>query len=424
MDLIENVTGPVFRPGDAGFDGELAGYQVAHPHRPDVVVGATTAGDVQAAVTYAADRRLPVAVETSGHGRGVPLSGGVLISTRRMDGVHIDARTRVARVEAGTRWARVVAAAAEHGLAPASGSSPEAGVVGYTLGGGIGVLARQLGWASDRVRSIDLVTADGRLRHVTAESEPDLFRVLRGAGHGLGVVTAMEIELAPVSRIYGGALSVDGEHVPALFTAYREWTAELPDELTSSIGALPYPDLPMVPEHLRGRYVAQVRIAYTGSAAEGERLVAPLRAAVPTTGTLGELPYTEAATIFNEPGQPHPYTGTNAMLRELDPAVLDAALDITGPDAPVMCVLGLRHLGGALARPPAASDAVAHRDAPYLLQVLSLVDDTDVAGRLHRQLMDAVAPWTEGRTPNFRYGEQAAREWPIDVPARLTQPGR
>jgi FAD/FMN-containing dehydrogenase len=411
MNVIENVKGPLFRPGDSGFDEECVGYQVAHPHRPDLVIGAVTEGDVQAAVQYAADHGLPVAVQTSGHGRGVPLDGGVLISTRRMDGVHIDPVTRTARVAAGTRGARVVAAAAEHGLAPPSGSSPEVGVVGYTLGGGIGVLARQLGWASDRVRSIDLVTADGRLRHVTADSDPDLFRVLRGTGTGLGVVTAMEIELAPVSRIYGGALSVDGPHVPALLAAYREWTADLPEELTSSIGMLPYPDLPMVPEHLRGRYVAQVRIAYTGPAAEGERLVAPLRAAVPLLAdTLGELPFDRAADIFSEPAEPHPYTGTNAMLRALDPAVLHAAVDVTGPDAPVMCVVALRHLGGALARPPAVPDAVAHRDAPYLLSVLSLVDGTDVPGRLHRQLMDAVAPWTVGRTPNFRYGEQAARE--------------
>ncbi|GAA5110520.1 FAD-binding oxidoreductase [Pseudonocardia adelaidensis] len=417
MNAIENVTGPVFRPGDDGFPGELAGYQVAHPHRPDLVVGATSADDVMVAVRYAVDHGQPVAVETSGHGRGEPLRGGVLISTRRMDGVRIDPVARVARVEAGTRWARVVAAAAEHGLTPPSGSSPEAGVVGYTLGGGIGVLARELGWASDRVRSIDLVTTAGP-RHVTADSDPVLFRVLRGAGQGLGVVTAMEIELAPVGRIYGGALSVAAEHVPALLAAYREWTADLPERLASSIGALPYPDLPMVPEHLRGRYVAQVRIAHTGPAAEGERLVAPLRAAVPTTGTLGELPSTRAAEIFNEPPTPHAYTGTNAMLRELDPAVLDAALGIAGPDAPVMCVLGLRHLGGALARPPAAPDAVAHRDAPYLLQVLSLVDGTDAPGRLHRELMDAVAPWTAGRTPNFRFGEQAAKDWPIEVPGR------
>lgn len=182
---------------------------------------------------------------------------------------------------------------------------------------------------------------------------------------------------------------------------------------------LPYPDLPMVPEHLRGRYAAHVRIAYTGSVAEGERLVAPLRAAVPLLAdTLGELPFSQSAAIFNDPTQPHAYTGTNAMLRGLDPAVLHAAVDLTGPAAPVMCVVQLRHLGGALARPPTVPDAVAHRDAGYLLHVLSLVDGTDVPGRLHRQLMDALAPWTLGHTPNFRYGERAAQEWPDDLPCR------
>jgi hypothetical protein len=411
MNAIDNVEGPVLRPGDDGFDDELSGYQLAHPHRPDLVVGVTSAADVVAAVRYAADHGLPLAVQTSGHGRGVPLAGGVLISTRRMDGVRVDPAARVVRVEAGTRWAQVVAAAAEHGLAPPSGSAPGVGVVGYTLGGGIGVLARELGWASDRVRSVELAMPVG-IRHVTAGSDPEVFRTLRGAGTPPGTaVTAMEIELAPVERIHGGALSVAQEHVPALLAAYRDWTADLPEFLTSSIGALPYPDLPMVPAHLRGRYVAQVRIASTGSAAETQRLVAPLRAAVPTTGALAELPYAQAATIFAEPDQPHPYTGTNTMLREFDPAVAAAALEITGPGAPVMCVLGLRHLGGALARPPAVPDAVAHRDAPYLLSVLSLVDGTDVPGRLHRELMDAVAPWSLGPTPNFRFGEEAAREW-------------
>jgi hypothetical protein len=407
IEQVRQTNGPVFRPGDDGYDEERAGYQAAHPHRPDVIVGATGAADVVTAVRYAVDRGLAVAVQASGHGLGVPLEGGVLISTRRMAGVRIDPVARTARIEAGVCWAQVVELAAEHGLAPLSGSSPEVGAVGYTLGGGIGVLARTFGWASDRVRSIDLVTDDGQPRQVTAGSDPELFAVLRGAGAGSGVVvTAMEIDLVPVTRIFGGALQVDGAHVPALLDAYRNWTADLPDELTSSIAMLPYPDLPMVPEQLRGRYVAQVRIAYTGSVPEGERLVAPLRAAVPLLAdTLRELPFTRSATIFSEPDQPHPYTGTNAMLSELDPAVLHAAVDLTGPTAPVMCVVGLRHMGGALARPPAVPDAVAHRDAPYLLSVLSLVDGTDVPGSLHRRLMDAVAPWTLGRTPNFSFGE-------------------
>ncbi|TQM14703.1 FAD-binding oxidoreductase [Pseudonocardia kunmingensis] len=417
MNEIAQIDSPVFRPGDEGYDAETSGYQVADPHRPDLVVGATSAQDVAAAVRHAADRGLPVAVQTSGHGRGAPLEGGVLISTHRMRGVRVDPATGTARIAAGTRWAQVVEAGAPHGLAPLSGSSSGVGAVGYTLGGGIGVLARTFGWASDRVRAVDLVTADGQQRRVTPASDPELFRVLRGAGAGLGVVTAMEVELVPVTRLFGGTLFVDGPHVPALLDAYREWTADLPDELTSSITMLPHPDVAFVPEHLRGRYVAKVHIACTGTVADGERLVAPLRAAVPVLGdTLGELPHTRADTIFDDPTQPHPYTGTNAMLRDLDPAVLTAALDVAGPAAPVMCVLGLRHLGGALARPLAVPDAVAHRDAAYLLSVLSLVDDTPTPGRLHHELMDRIAPWTAGRTPNLRFGARAAQERPSDVP--------
>lgn len=412
MNGIEQVQGPVFRPGDEGFDEERAGFQTAYAHRPSLIVGATGAADVRAAVRYAADRGLPVAVQLTGHGLGTELDGGVLISTRRMTGVAVDPATRTARVAAGVRWQQVVTAAAEHGLAPLSGSSPEVGAVGYTLGGGIGVLARQYGWTADRVRSIDLVAADGEARHVTADSDPELFRVLRGAGAGLGVVTGMEIELVPVARIYGGGLDVAGQHVPALLEAYRDWTADLPEEVTSSIGMLPYPDLPMVPEPLRGRYVAHVRIACTGSAGEGERFVAPMRSAVPLLrDTLGELPFTESAAIYNDPTEPHSYTGTNAMLSELDPAVLRAAVEITGPTAPTMCVVALRHLGGALARPPAVPSAVAHRDAAYLLSVLSLVDGTDGPARVHRQLMDAAAPWTAGRSLNFLFGERGEQEW-------------
>ena len=424
MNVIENV----LRPGDSEFDAERSGFQTAHPHRPALIVGATGVEDVRAAVTYAAERELPIAVQLSGHGQGAPLTDGVLISTRRMNGVAIDPVARTARIEAGVRWQQVVDAAAEHGLAPISGSSPEVGAVGYTLGGGLGVLGREFGWAADHVRSIDLVTADGKLRHVTAESDPELFGVLCGAGGGLGVVTAMEIGLVPVSRVYGGGLYVDAEHVPALLAAYREWTADLPEELTSSVGLIPFPDLPMVPDLLRGRYVAHVRIAYNGPTSQGERLVAPLRSTVPLLrDTLGELPFTASHSIYNDPTQPHPYAGTNALLRELDPTLPTTVLDLVGPDAPVPCVVQIRHLGGALARPSAQGNsaepsAVGHRDAAYLLHVLSVVDDTDAVPQACRRLMDAAAPWTVGRTPNFLYGAPflAEREaaFPLDVQRR------
>jgi hypothetical protein len=414
MAWTQQVQGPVFRPGDSEFDEETSGFQTAYKHRPAYVVAATGADDVRAALAGAGG--LPVAVQATGHGRTVPLDGGVLISTRRMTGLRVDPGRRSAWIEAGVRWQQVITAAAEHGLAPLSGSSPEIGAVGYILGGGLGVLARRFGYAADHVSSIDLAAADGSLRHVTADDDPDLFRELCGAGHGLGVVTAMEIGLVPVTRLYGGGLYVDGPHVPELLEAYRDWAADLPDELTSSIALIPYPDMAAVPELLRGRYAAHVRIAFAGPTAQGERLVAPLRTAVPLLrDTLGELPFTESASIYNDPAWPHSYGGTNAMLRELDPTALRGMVELAGPGAPVPCIVQLNHLGGALARPPAVANAVGHRDAAYLVRVLSVLGDPAAASRAHGRLLDALAPWTVGRLRNFLFGQPWAGQVPSVV---------
>ena len=142
-------------------------FQTGFAIRPDLLVEAADPADVRAAVRDAAARGLSVAVHATGHGLPGPVEGGVLISTRRMDGVEIDPERRTARIGAGTTWEAVVAAAAPHGLAPLNGSSPGVGAVVYTLGGGLGILAREFGYAADHVRSLDVVTADGVLRHVT-----------------------------------------------------------------------------------------------------------------------------------------------------------------------------------------------------------------------------------------------------------------
>lgn len=153
--------------------------------RPELVVGATGAEDVRAAVGCAAGRGLPVSVQATGHGLPGATDGGVLITTRRTDAVRIDPGARSARVAAGVRWGQVVEAAAPHGLAPLNGSSPGVGAVSYTLGGGLGILAREFGRAADHVRSLDVVTADGALRQVTAASDPELYGGLLGGGYGL-----------------------------------------------------------------------------------------------------------------------------------------------------------------------------------------------------------------------------------------------
>lgn len=405
--LRDRAAGPVLCPDDGGYDTGRAGFQVAVRHRPDVLVGATGERDVRAAVEFAGVRGLPVAVQATGHGLTVSATQGVLIDTRRMTGVRVDPVARTAHIAAGTRWRQVIEAAAPHGLAPLSGSFPDLGAVAYTLGGGTGLLGRTYGYTADHVRGLDVVTADARSRHVTAGHDPDLFWALRGAGTDFGVVTGMEVGLVPVRRVYGGELVFDTDRVEDLLHAYREWTATVPEEMNSSVTLIGLPDVPGVPEALRGRYTARVCLAYTGPVAEGERLVAPLRAVGSRlTDTLRDMPYTDSGSIHNEPDEPHAYLGDNALLRDFDSATMRAVLDRAGPDAPMMCVVGLRHLGGALAREPGVPSAVGHRDAPYQLGVLSPVADgaTETVRSVHRGLFAQVAPQTIGRSVNFVFG--------------------
>ncbi|MFG1681287.1 FAD-binding oxidoreductase [Nonomuraea sp. NPDC049269] len=400
---MDMVKGPVFRPGDEGYDGERAGFQALAHHRPDVIVGVTDAADVRAAVAHAAANGLPVAVQATGHGMPIAAEGGLLISTRRMTGVRIDPEAATARIEAGVRWERVIEEAARHGLAPLSGSAPSVGAVSYTLGGGLGLMARRYGYAVDQVRAVEVVTADGELREVTAATEPDLFWALLGGRGNFGVVTALEIGLVPVAGLYGGGLFFD--LATGVVQRWAEWTQGLPEEMTSSVAVIPFPDAPQVPEVFRGRRVAHVRIAYTGGPAEGERLLEPLRAVGPRlVDSVKELPYTESGSIHNDPAEPMAYYATHSLLRELPAQAVDALL------ATERAILEIRHLGGALAKP--GLGPVVNRDAEYQVGVLSRLapgGDPGEVRPLHQRVREALSPWaTGGRSLNFLYGENAA----------------
>lgn len=408
--LAERVGGPLFAGGQDGYAEERVRYQTHQPHRPTLVVGAAEPKDVQLAVEFAAAHDLPVGVQATGHAPALPAGSGVLVSTRRMTEVRVDPAARTAFVGAGVRWKQVVEAAAPHGLAPLSGSAPDVGVVGYTLGGGIGLMARKFGYAADHVRRVECVTADGRPREVTAGSDPDLFWALRGGQDNFGLVTGLEVGLVPVSRLYGGGLFFDGAAAERVLNAYLRWTETVPEEMTSSLALVPLPDAPSLPPPLRGRYVAHVRIAHLGDPAYGERLVAPLRALGPRLAdSVRELPYTESGTIHNDPVAPAAYVGTNAMLSGLDAGAVRTVLELAGPHAPITSIVEVRHLGGALARTPRVPNSVGHRSARFLLAVLDRVtDDTaDSFRAAHTRLTDALAPLTTGRNLNFLYGAAA-----------------
>lgn len=409
---LPTTTGPVFQPGDTGYDAEIAGFQTAYAHRPAVVVGAAHAEDVRAAVEYAARHGLPIAVQATGHGLSVATDGGVLITTRRLTDIRVDAAQRTARIGAGVQAGALIEAAAAHGLAPLNGSSLSVGVVGYLLGGGMGILAREYGYAAEHVTAIEMVTADGRLRRLVPGDE--LFGAVLGTGGNFGVVTALELELLPITQVYGGQLQFDTPLVAPALEAWRLWTQDVPEQMTSAITMLALPDIPQVPEHLRGKYTATINIAFTGTEEEGERLVAPLRAVgARMADDLRVMPYTDSHAIYRDPDSPHPYTATNALLAELPADATDAFLEATGPGSPLPVVAGFRHLGGALGRRGPNGIAMDHRDAEYVARVIAMPGpDAEAIRDGLASVRKILQPWEIGHNLNFLYGggDQADEE--------------
>src|SRR6476661_717268 len=222
-------------PHEPGWNEARLAWNLAVDQQPAAVALPESAEDVAAVVRWARSRGLRVAPQGTGHNAAAmgSLAHTVLVKTERMRGVEIDAERRIARVEAGVVWEEVTHAAAEHGLAALAGSSPDVGVVGYTLGGGLSWLGRRYGLASSNVLAVEIVTADGSIRRIDAESDPDLFWAVRGGGGSFGAVTAIEFALFPVAEVYAGVMLWPIERASEILHAWREWTAEMPDEMTT-----------------------------------------------------------------------------------------------------------------------------------------------------------------------------------------------
>ena len=272
-------------PGDPGWDEARRAWNLAVDQRPAAVALPETVDDVVAAVDHARTVGLRVAVQGTGHGaRHDLLDGTLLVNMARMTGVDIDAGARVARVAAGTIWIDVVDAAIEHGLTALHGSSQDVGVVGYSLGGGIGWLARTHGLSSSSVLSAQVVTADGEVVRAAAPERPEEVAVR------LGVVTEVEIALYPVTEAYAGWLIWPMERAGEVLGAWAEWTRDAPEEVTSVGRMLQLPPIPDIPEILRGRQVVVVEAAYQGDEASGRELLAPLLALEPEIDTFATVP--------------------------------------------------------------------------------------------------------------------------------------
>jgi hypothetical protein len=395
------IDGRVAVPGDPDWDQARLAWNLAVDQNPEAVVFVESAGDVAATVRFAAESGLKVAAQGTGHGAGPlpPLDGTILLKTERMRGIAIDTEERTARVEAGVLSLELAEAAGEHGLASLPGSSPDVGVIGYTLGGGLSWLGRQYGFACNSVTGIDVVTAAGEQRSVTATDDPDLFWALRGGGGGYALVTALHLSLLPIAEVYGGILIFPAELGAGAFRAYRDWAATAPEEITSVARLLRPPPIPDVPEPLRGVPLITIDACFTGDPAAGDELIAPLRAiGEPIMDTFGPMPTAGLCRIHMDPEQPVPGLTAQAPIAELTDEAIEAFVaNSPGPETGSTLLLAeLRHLGGALARRTESAGALDKLDFPFVMEAVGALMAPDAAATVPRDLKrleDALAPF-------------------------------
>ncbi|MBS2533942.1 FAD-binding oxidoreductase [Catenulispora sp. NF23] len=396
----------ILYPGDAGFDAEISGYNLGVAHHPRAVVTPRNSAEAAEAVRWAVSLDRPVAVQSTGHGIGVPADGAVLLNMRRMNRVLVDAERRTAWFEGGTRWRDVIAAATAFGLAPLCGTAPDVGAVGYHLGGGLPVLARTFGYAADHVRAFDLVTADGAERHVTPQTGPDLFWAVRGGKSNFGVVTAMEIDLFPLASVYAGRLVFPGALSATAFRVWRDWSRRMPETMNSTVSFVRFPDIEKLPPEKRGQYLFTVVVVWSGDPEAGAAAVRPLRDLGPAVDTVAEVPYARIGEVYADPTEPAAYVDAGGLIGELDDSAVEQVLAVAGPDAlEPPFALQLRRLGGALERAPRHPGAIGHRTASDAVIAFGMAPDREAVPAVRARLDAALAvlkpALTGGTLPNF-----------------------
>lgn len=422
------IAGRVATPNDSDWDQARVAWNLAADQRPAAVAFVESADDVAKAIRFAAAHDLKVAGQGTGHGAvALPsLDDTILIKTERMRGIGIDPDAQTARVEAGVLVLELSEAAQAHGLCSMPGSAPDVGVIGYTLGGGLSWLGRRHGFACNRVRAIELVTAEGEPRTVDAENDADLFWALRGGGGGYAVVTALHLDLLPIGEIYAGALLFPAEVGADAVRVYRDWAATAPDEVTSIVRFLRPPPVPDVPEQLREVPLLTIDAACIGSQAEGEAAIAPLREiGEPIMDTFAWMPAEGLCRIHMDPEQPVPGQGHHALVRDLSDEAIDAFVGAAGADAGSPLLLAeLRHLGGALGRPAENGGALAKLDAGFVMFGVGLPVTPELGAAIERHLdhlEETMRPWA-GDGGYFNFAERPADVesiLPADVCDRL-----
>ena len=360
------------RPGLLAIAGEPAyeegrvAWNLAVAQHPAAVAFPTDADEVAEVVRHAAARGLRVTAQGTGHNAGPlgDLSDTILIRTHLMRGVTIDAEARVGRAEAGALWMDVVGPAAAHGLIAMHGSSPDVGVVGYTLGGGMSWYSRRYGTAASRVLAIDAVTADGHPVRADRTTNRDLFWAMLGGGGSFAIVTAIEFELVPAPEIHAGGVWFGVDRASDVLHAWRAWAPTLPDHVSTSVRILNVPPIPEAPEALRGKSFALVLVSVLGDAAEAERVLEPIRALGPQMDTVQPAQPADMVHLAMDPPTPVPAKSASGVFDELTPEAVDAIVEqCTTAKSLVVAYITL---GGGAQDRKLADGARTSLDAPYV----------------------------------------------------------
>jgi FAD/FMN-containing dehydrogenase len=395
------VRGPVILPRDPGYDAARAIWNGAIDRRPGCIVRCEGVADVVAAVRFARERELVVAVRSGGHGVGghAVCDDGLVIDLSPMKGIRVDPAARTARAQAGVLWGELDRETQLHGLATVGGIVTHTGIAGLTLGGGLGWLMRKHGATVDNLLSVDLVTADGEVLTASEDENSDLFWGVRGGGGNFGIVTSFEYRVHPVGPIVlAGPIFHRIEDAREVLRFYPEFIAAAPDELTTIFELSVAPPAPFLPRDVHGTQVVMVGACYAGAAEDGIDVVRPLKEfGSPIVDLLEPKPYVALQSMF-DPMVPH---GWHRYWKSVElPPLTDEAIDTLVDHAPAptspksYCIVF--QLGGALARGGADETAYGQRDAAHNVNVNAVWTEDDPDGERHvawaREVFSALRP--------------------------------
>lgn len=419
--LKMRLRGPVFAPGDAGYEESRTVWNAMIDRRPAVVVRCLGVGDVIACVQFARANELLLCVKGGGHNIAglATADGALMLDLSLMRGVWVDPRGRIAHAQAGCLLGDVDRETQVHGLAAVLGFVSLTGITGLTLGGGFGYLTRRWGWTSDTVVGMDVVTADARLVRASADENADLFWGLRGGGGNFGVVTGIDYALYAVGpEVVGGLVAWPASEAPRVLELYRTLVAQAPPELTLVALMRLAPPAPWLPKDMHGKPIVALLACHTGSPEEGEKAVAPIKAfGNPIGDVLVRRPYAQLQSLLDAT-QPkgRRYYWKSEYLPRIEPAlcakVIGHAARIRSPHSAVI----LFQLEGALNRIAAEHSAVGNRDAHF---VLNVAGSWDQAADDHTNIAWAREAWSDMRS--FSTGGTYINFLTEDEPAERTK---